>query len=127
MREAIVFRNRFFMNVICPFVLCVSSILPMLFSFRFISMLLFLAMWLVYFLFRRSHRFLPLLVIWILLMLSSFSPADISFKNYPGPPHLVLLVMGLPTGETWERAERREIMLGGCVVTGHEPKYVLVW
>lgn len=35
--------------------------------------------------------------------------------------------MGLPTTETWERAKRYEVILGGCVVSGHEPKYVLVW
>lgn len=124
MRGGVV-QNRFFMNVIC-FVLWVSSGFPLL-SCRLISLPLLIAVWWACFSFRRSRRFLRVLVLWILLMLSSFSPVDISFKNYPGPPHLVPLVMGLPIGETWERAERHEIILGGCVVTGHEPKYVLVW
>lgn len=121
-----VVQNKFFVYVICPLVLWVSSILPLI-SFRFISLPLLLAVWWSYFSFRRTQRLLQLLVIWILFMLSSFSPVDISFKNYPGLPRLVPLVMGLPTGEMWEHVKNHEIILGGCVVSGHEPKYVLVW
>jgi hypothetical protein len=40
---------------------------------------------------------------------------------------LVSLVMGLPTRETGERAKRGEVILGGCIVSGFEPKYYLVW
>jgi len=34
--------------------------------------------------------------------------------------------MGLPTRETAERAQRGEVILGGCIVSGFEPKYYLV-
>lgn len=98
MREGGVVQNRIFMNVTC-FVLWVLSAFS-LFSFRFISIPLLIAVWWACFSFRRSRRFLRVLVLWILLMLSSFSPVDISFKNYPGPPHLVTLVMGLPMGRS---------------------------
>lgn len=127
MQISSVIRNSLFVNVICPFVLLASTIL-FLFPARFITVLLFFPLCWAYFLFRRSREgFARLLIIWIFFILSVFSPIDISFKNYPGPPRMVTLVMGLPMGETLERAERGEIMLGGCVVTGHEPKHVLVW
>lgn len=44
-----------------------------------------------------------------------------------GPPKLVPLVMGLPRPEMVERAKRGEVILGGCLVTGFEPKYYLIW
>jgi hypothetical protein len=37
------------------------------------------------------------------------------------------LVMGLPRPETVARAKRGEVILGGCVVSGFEPKYYLIW
>lgn len=122
-----VIQNRLFVDIICPFVLLVSCGLG-LFSPNLITMLLWLAIWPPYFLFRRNRKgFVRVLIVWTLFILSAFSPVDISFKNFPGPPRLVPLVMGLPMGETWERAKHHEILLGGCVVTGHEPKYILVW
>jgi hypothetical protein len=35
--------------------------------------------------------------------------------------------MGLPRPETVERAKRGEVILGGCIVSGFEPKYYLIW
>lgn len=42
-------------------------------------------------------------------------------------PRLVPLVMGFPEPETAQRAKRGEVILGGCIVSGFEPKYYLVW
>lgn len=54
-------------------------------------------------------------------------PIDITFTNLPGPPRFVPLVKGLPSHETYELAKRGEVLLGGCSVTGNEPKWVWVW
>lgn len=59
--------------------------------------------------------------------LTILSPVDISMENYPGLPHFVQLVKGLPTADIVRRADRHEVLLGGCLTFGIEPKYVLVW
>jgi hypothetical protein len=57
----------------------------------------------------------------------TLSPIDVFPISKAGPPRLVPLVMGLPTRETAERSTRGAGMLGGCIVSGFEPKYYLVW
>jgi hypothetical protein len=67
------------------------------------------------------------LATWAVGLALTFSPIDIFPVPRGWPPRFVPLVMGLPTRETAERAERGEVMLGGCIVSGFEPKYYLVW
>ena len=64
---------------------------------------------------------------WLLFLALAFVPIDVTTLNVPGGPHFVRLAMGLPSKEMWQAAERGEIVLGGCVSTGHEPTWVLVW
>ncbi|UCC22761.1 MAG: hypothetical protein JSW23_01440 [Planctomycetota bacterium] len=59
--------------------------------------------------------------------LSSLQPFDISFINVPGPPKIVRYGKGYPAPETIEEARRGEVVLGGCVVTGNHPRWLLVW
>ena len=66
-------------------------------------------------------------VAWMLTLGASFLPIDITLANSPGPPRFVPLVMGLPTQASIERNRRGEIALGGCMVSGQEPRWVLVW
>ncbi len=54
-------------------------------------------------------------------------PVDVTLADAPGPPRLVPYVTGFPTRETSQRARRGEVVLGGCSVSGWEPKWVLVW
>lgn len=63
----------------------------------------------------------------VFLFLAAFSPVEITGRTYDGPPQVVPLVMGLPTQETYEAAQRGELVIGGCAVSGNEPKWVLVW
>jgi len=63
-------------------------------------------------------------MVWFMV---TFSPIDVLPIPKGGPPRLVPLVMGLPTRETAERAKRGEVILGGCIVSGFEPKYYFVW
>jgi hypothetical protein len=60
-------------------------------------------------------------------VLCSFQPVDISFYTRPGPPRIVPVICGKPTHQAMDKAERGELILGGCVVNGFEPDWVLVW
>jgi hypothetical protein len=73
----------------------------------------------------RSRRFVY--CVWVAAILVPLLPFDVSLRFGPGWPRFVPLVMGLPTEETVDRAQRQEIALGGCVVTGFEPKWILIW
>ena len=60
-------------------------------------------------------------------LLLSFLPADLSLRTRPGLPQFVRVSYGLSNQYTIESARRGEIILGGCCITGHEPRWVLVW
>jgi hypothetical protein len=55
------------------------------------------------------------------------SPVEVSLARKPGLPRLVPLVMGHPGPTLLERARRGEVVLGGCITQGLEPRWVLVW
>ncbi|BBO28127.1 hypothetical protein AltI4_25150 [Alteromonas sp. I4] len=54
-------------------------------------------------------------------------PLDFTFIDLNGPPKIVHYVMGFPTEEAFTAAERGELVLGSCMVSGFEPKKVVVW
>lgn len=57
----------------------------------------------------------------------SVSPLEISLRSVPGFPRVLPLVMGT-LSEHGRAAERRgEFVGGGCMVSGFEPKWVVVW
>lgn len=95
-------------------------------AFRFVSLPFLIAAWVLFLKYGRTTirpSFIAL-TIWLPL---TFSPIDVLPIPKGGQPRLVPLVMGLPTRETAERAQRGEVILGGCVVSGFEPKYYVVW
>lgn len=99
-----------------------------LIAFRFIALPVLIATWVVFVrLGKRDLR--PPLILCMIWLALTFSPVDIAPipNRGGGPPRLVPLVMGLPTPETLERAKRGEVKLGGCIVSGFEPQYYLVW
>lgn len=68
------------------------------------------------------------------IILLLFSPIDVYvnqavFGRAParGRVHLVPFLMGRPNTNMMERAKRGEVVLGGCITFGFEPKYLLVW
>lgn len=75
----------------------------------------------------RLSRSRVLVSFWIVMFIVAILPADISFRNRPGPPRFVPYVMGLPGRELTAASRRGEVVLGGCVSTGYEPRWVLVW
>lgn len=93
------------------------------FAFRWISLPLLVAGWLLYF--KRDIR--PSVVSLLLFLLLSFSPVDVIPIHKSWPPKLVPLVMGYPSQEVLNRARRGEVILGGCIVRGFPPKYLLIW
>ena len=66
-------------------------------------------------------------LLWVGMVLTALLPVDVSFQNRPGPPHFARYVMGLPGREAIAASKRGEVVLGGCVATGFEPRWVWVW
>jgi hypothetical protein len=106
-------------------VLLVSTVFSPL-AFRFVSLPFLIVAWVFFLTFGRS-TIRASFIVWAVWLILTFSPIDILPIPKGGPPRLVPLVMGLPTRETAERAKRGEVILGGCIVSGFEPKYYLVW
>ncbi len=106
-------------------VLAFSTIFWMPFALRFVSVPALIAAWIFFFKAKPNVR--PA-ISWLIIFFGlTFSPVDILPIHKSWPPRLVPLAMGLPRPETVERANRGEVLLGGCIVTGFEPKYYLVW
>jgi hypothetical protein len=106
--------------------LLLSSSFFWLLALRFLSFPFLIASW-VLFVEVGDKDIRPSLATWAFWLALTFSPIDVLPIPRGGPPRLVPLVMGLPRRETVERAKRGEVILGGCIVTGFEPKYYFVW
>ncbi len=65
--------------------------------------------------------------LWLAFALSPFCPVGMTFIDHPGPPRFVPLVMGFPDHDLIVASRRGEVVLGGCIVRGFEPKWVWVW
>ena len=107
-------------------ILLLLSTLFWFIALRFISLPFLIVAWGLLVKCGRSNL-RPSLISWAVWLVLSFSPIDVLPIPKGGPPRLVPLVMGLPRPETVERAKRGEVILGGCIVSGLEPKYYLVW
>ena len=68
-----------------------------------------------------------IIILYLFFLLFSFIPIDLTLKNYIGPPKIIPTVYGKPSLETIEASERGEVYLIGCIVSGFEPKWVVVW
>jgi hypothetical protein len=96
------------------------------FAFRFVALPFLVAAWVFFFKFG-SRDLRPSLAFWTVCLLLCFSPVDVLPISKGGHPRLVPLVMGFPKPETVQRAKRGEVIWGGCIVSGFEPQYYLVW
>lgn len=117
---------------ISAFVVLLASTFFSLVAWRFVSLPFLVVAWVLFLRFWlfarfRRNRIRPLLSAWTAWLILTFSPIDVLPLPKGGPPRLVPFVMGLPTRETTERANRGEVILGGCLVSGFEPKYYLAW
>jgi len=75
--------------------------------------------------FRRA--WFPGVVLVVFVALELLLPFDVSMLNRPGGPSIRTLQMGMPSPALDARAEADGIELGGCVVRGNEPRWILVW
>ena len=57
----------------------------------------------------------------------SLLPVDVSFTTRAGTPKLLPVYYGKPGRQLLERAHRGEVVLGGCMVRGYDPLWVVVW
>jgi hypothetical protein len=119
-------QNKTFKLLLGP-VMLFSALLVSMYSLRVSARILLVVLIASYvrFLFTSKTKWLRL--VFVAFLITAFLPIDISFQNYPGPPRFVPLIMGLPNSEDFVQQERGEVMLGGCIVDGNEPKWVLVW
>jgi len=108
------------------FVVFVLSSLFWFVALRFVSLPFFIGAWVLFVKLGRGNL-RPALIAWTAWLALTFSPIDVLPFPKGGRPRFVPLVMGLPTPETAERAKRGEVVLGGCIASGFEPKYYLVW
>lgn len=108
-------------------VLLITSLAVLQHSFRVSAAIMLLALFFSYMRFLLTSKRTLLRWLFVTFLILAFLPVDISFENYPGPPHFVPLIMGLPTDLAVREYERGEVMLGGCIMRGNEPQWVLVW
>src|SRR4051794_33573886 len=57
----------------------------------------------------------------------SLLPVDVSFATRRGLPKLLPVCYGKPGKVVLDRAHRGEVVLGGCVIHGYDPLWVVVW
>ena len=88
-------------------------------------LLLVLILSYIHFFWTSKTRWLRL--IFVAFLIAVFLPIDVTLKNYPGPPRFVPLIMGSPRDEDVALQERGEAVLGGCILRGNPPRWVLVW
>ena len=120
-----------YLSGLTTLVLCIISVLAFIFTlspFRLLPDLFLLVSAIVWF--RRPHirraRVAAMFLAAFLLM-EFYLPFDVSILYRPGRPRVLPLVMGLPRKETVQQAQRGELALGGCIVMGNEPRWILVW
>jgi hypothetical protein len=106
-------------------ILLLCSLFWLVIAFRFISFPFLIGAWFLFF--KRGPAVRPAIMMLLLFVPLTFSPLDIFPLHRSWPPKIVPLVMGRPRAETVERAKKGEVFLGGCFVSGFEPKYYLVW
>ena len=119
-------QTKFFKALICP-VVFVGCFVILHGSFRATAGILLLALIVSYIHFLCTAKTKLMRLIFIAFLVAASLPVDVTLRSYPGPPRFVPLIMGSPTDEDGIREERGEVVLGGCIVRGNEPKWVWVW
>jgi hypothetical protein len=104
-----------------------GCLLLLQYSFRWTGILLFVALLVMYVNFLRRSNTKWMRLIFVALLVAVFLPIDVTLTNYPGPPRFVPLVLGAPNDRDIARERRGEVVLGGCIMHGNDPKWVLVW
>ena len=96
-------------------------------SFRVTALVLLLVLIGAYVHFVRTSKTGLMRLVFVGFLIAAFLPIDVTVHNAPGPPRFVPLIMGMPHPEDFAAADRGEAVLGGCIVRGNEPRWMLVW
>ena len=108
-------------------ILLYASLLWFVAAYRRVSVWLLLwVLWSCFQFLRGARTRLPYAP-WLVAFLVTLLPVDVSLHNALGLPRFVSFEMGLPGPELIEAAARGEVLLGGCMVTGYEARWVWVW
>ena len=67
------------------------------------------------------------IAVWLFFIVSTVVPLDIRHSHRPITQRIVPYIVGYPSDETVEKAKRGEVYLHGCISTGTEPKWVVLW
>ena len=57
----------------------------------------------------------------------SLVPIDVRPQHLLGVPRVVPVAMGFPSQEAFEAAREGKVWLGGCIVSGTEPRWIITW
>ena len=68
-----------------------------------------------------------LAVVLVGFLFCSLLPVDISFIVRSGLPKILPVYYGKPAKPLQDRASKGEVVLGGCLVRGYDPLWVVVW
>jgi hypothetical protein len=102
-----------FRYLLCPAVLVVSilwwSFHPR--AFTLVPLFISLALWGSFFFGQRPLK--SLFAFWLLVILTTFLPFDVSLAEYPGPPRFVRVIYGLPSDEAIGMADRERFSWEG--------------
>jgi hypothetical protein len=79
----------------------------------------------VAYMFGRGRR--ALMTSGIAVAVLALSPVEVSCATRAGLPGIVPVLRGLPRPAARERSRRGEVVLAGCMVTGFEPRWVVIW
>lgn len=73
-----------------------------------------------------SSRWRPFVLSALVFVLLCFSPLDVRLQSRGPSPRIVPVVMGLPSAGLAEESRKGNVWLGGCIVRGTEPVWVLL-
>ena len=76
-----------------------------------------------------KRKTLLVTVVLVVAIISPLQPYDISFRTWAGSPKFVPFITGLQRDRKLmlEKQEKGELVLGSDIVSGFEPKWVVVW
>lgn len=120
-------RTRLFKALICPVLFLALFLVVLHDSFRATAAILLLALIVSYVHFLRTTQTKLMRLIFVAFLVAAFLPVDVTLRNLPGPPRFVPLIMGSPNDDDIARESRGEVVLGGCILRGNEPRWVWVW
>jgi hypothetical protein len=103
------------------------AVCAVIFAFRWLGLFLLIVS-LIIIAFRENLRSEEALLLALAgFLFCSLLPVDVSFHTRAGFPKLLPICYGKPGKALIDRAQRGEVVLGGCMVSGYDSLWVVVW